>query len=235
MASQTGASVSYGAHFGGFFMGLTLALFMGQWSEGHQEGLKDKAAEYFRDGAYHASVGLWSEYLALMPADLPARLELARGQVLCFQTTQAELNFRRVFNRYVRDGEIDLAMGVFKEAGRADLVSGFSPEDLAKVAHYQEKQLDYPGALKTHERLFESYPQSNEAQRSLVRMVMLHKGKVDNPAALRHWLNVAAHQLPDGGWRNYLEEEFRQEGGLCANGEKDLPESGPLQSILPKP
>ncbi len=43
VASQTGASVSYGAHFGGFIMGLVLALFLGQWREGKIEGLRLKA------------------------------------------------------------------------------------------------------------------------------------------------------------------------------------------------
>ena len=57
VASQTGASVSFGAHFGGFFMGLVLALSMGQWREGKQEGLRLKAAEYFkrRPVTVHAS------------------------------------------------------------------------------------------------------------------------------------------------------------------------------------
>ena len=140
-----------------------------------------------------------------------------------------------MFNRYVRNGEIDLAIGVFKEAGRADLVSGFSPEDLAKVAHFQEKQLDYQGAAKTHERLFKSYGQSHEGERSLVRLVMLHKGKMNDPAALRHWLEVANQELRSGGWRNYLEEEFRTEGGFGANDERDLLQSSPRQSCLPKP
>ena len=227
VASQTGASVSYGAHFGGFFMGLTLALAMGQWSEGHQEGLRDKASAYFRDGVYHASVGFWVEYLALVPSDLPARLDLARAQVLSDQPSAAEATFRRVFTSYVRRSEVDRALQVFQEAGRAGLVSGFSSGDLAKIAHYQEKQLDYSGAAKTHQLLFEAYPESSEGQRSLVRLIMLHKGKGMDEAALRHWCDVAFENLPQGGWRNFLEDEFRQEGGLGAVAGQDHQEEFP--------
>lgn len=223
VASQTGASVSYGAHFGGFFMGLTLALAMGQWREGHQEGLRDKAADYFKAGEYHASVGMWLEYLELVPSDLSARLELARSQVLSNQSADAEQNFRRVFHRYVRRSEISSALGVFQEAARASLVAEFAPDELAKIAYYQEKQLDYSGAIKTHELLFESYPDSSEGQRSLVRIIMLYQGKISNPGVLRHWLAVAHQQLPEGGWRNYLEEEFRMEGGLGAIVGQDQP------------
>jgi len=214
VASQTGASVSYGAHFGGFFMGLTLALAMGQWSEGRLEGLTDKAAEYFRDGAYFASVGMWLEYLEAEPADLQARLSLARAQVLSNRAPEAEINFKRVFKSFVRRGEVDHALEVFREASRAGLVSGFSSADMAKIAHYQEKQLDIHGALKTHELLVTQHPSSTEAERSLVRIIMLLKNKGNDPAALSHWRTVAEWKLPAGGWRNYLEEEFRKEGGL---------------------
>jgi len=172
VASQTGASVSYGAHLGGFFMGLTLALAMGQWREGHQEGLRDKATDYFRNGIYHASVGLWLEYLELVPADLSARLELARAQILSDQTAQAEINFKRVFRRYVHRGEIDVALNVFQEAKRAGLVSVFSSADLSRIAFYQEKQLDFRSAVRTHQLLFERYPNCTDAQHSLVRLVM---------------------------------------------------------------
>jgi len=221
VATQTGAAISYGAHFGGFFMGLTLALFMGQWREGHQEGIRDKAAEYFRDGAFHASVGLWHEYLALVPADLNARMNLARGQVLCDQTAQAEMNYRRVFHRQVRNGEIGQALEVFREADRAGLVSSFSPVDMAKVAYFQEKQLDYTGAIRTHEQLYQLFPHRNEGHRSLVRLIMLHKMKVIDPGRMGHWIAVAHQKLPHGGWRNFLDEEFRTEGGLSAIGEQD--------------
>ncbi len=238
VASQTGASVSYGAHFGGFFMGLSLALAMGQWREGHQEGLRDKAADYFKDGAYHASVGMWLEYLDLVPSDLTARLELARAQVLSDQTVQATMNFQRVFNRYMRSGAVNSALGVFKEATRAGLVAEFSPEDLAKIAFFQEKQLDYSGAAKTHALLYEYHTESHEARRSLVRLVMLHQGKITDPDRMRHWLEVADQELPEGGWRNFLNEEFRMEGGLGGAGPQDSPSDSPAadlrQSCQPK-
>ncbi len=225
VASQTGASVSFGAHFGGFFMGLILALSMGQWGEGRQEGLRVKAMEHFRHGAYHASVGYWIEYLEAESGDLTARVELARAQVLTGQAVDGELNYRRAFQQHMHRGAVDKALQVFQEAARAGLVSGFGPDDLARVAHYQEKQLDYAGAASTHERLFKTYLQLSEGKRSLVRLIMLHRGKIEDPVALRHWCRVAETVLPDGGWRDFLEKEFRLEGGLGAAGSEDHPKS----------
>ncbi len=228
VASQTGASIAYGAHFGGFFMGLVLALAMGQWQDGKREGLRDRAREYFQVGAFHASVGFWLEYLEMAAMDLEARLDLARAQVLTGELVAAELNFQQVFRRYVFRGMMDRAIEVFLEALRAGLVSGFAPEDLAKVAHYQEKQLDFPGAARTHELVFFRYPRQSVGQRSLVRLVVLHRGKIDDPEALRHWREVADRHLEDGGWRVFLNEEFRQEGGLGA-GVSAGPRQGHLQ------
>jgi rhomboid family protein len=216
VASQTGASVSYGAHFGGFFMGLVLAMGLGQWREGRQEGMKDKARRYFRDGAFHAAVGVWIEYLELVSTDWDARMELAQAQVMTGQTYQAQLNFQRVFRRYAKQGAMDTAIRVFQEGNRAGLISALDPSELATVAHYQEKQMEYSEAAKTHEQLFTTYWQHSEGQRSLVRLVMLHRGKIQNPEALRHWRETANRALPLGPWRDFLEEEFRQEGGLGA-------------------
>ncbi len=230
VASQTGASVSFGAHFGGFFMGLVLALSMGQWREGKQEGLRLKAEEYFKAGAYHASVGYWIDYLETESGDLAARMELARAQVLTGQAVDGESSYRRVFQVFMGRGEADKALGVFKEAARADLVSGFGPEELAQVAHFQEKQMDYAGAAATHERLFKSFPDLSEGERSLVRLVMLHKGKIYDPISLRQWCQTAVEFFPEGGWRDFLENEFKHEGGLCAAAEADQP-----KNLLPAP
>ncbi len=239
VASQTGGTVSYGAHFGGFFMGLSLALAMGQWREGHLEGLRDKAADYFKDGAYHASVGMWLEYLELLPSDWSARLELARAQVLGDQVSLAAKNFRKVFQYNFRIGNINGALDVFQEANRASLISTFTPEEMAKIAYYQEKQLDFVGAIKTHQILWSTYPESSEGQRSLVRIIMLYKGKVNQPATLRHWLETANQTLPEGGWRQFLVEEFKTQGGIDASGGQDpsaaLPTPGNPEPCRPKP
>lgn len=222
LADETGSGVSYGAHLGGFVMGLVLAMVLGQGRLGKQEGLAGRARAYFRDGAYHAAEGEWLAYLEMQPQDLAARVELARARILTGQTTEAERGLRTVFQRYLRAGKVSRALEVFSEARRADLVSSYTPAELARAAHFQEKQFAFGEAAQTLALLFRRYPDSSEGQRALVRLVMLHMGKIADREALRHWIAIARQHLPAGGWREFLEGELRAAGGPDADANPEL-------------
>jgi len=209
LASETGANVSFGAHFGGFGMGLILALLMGELTAGKDEAVAAKATRYFREGEFHAAVGAWAEFLARQPDDLEARMEFARAQKLCGQEGESLDNFRLVFHLLLQAGRVSEALEVFDEAGRGRHGQWLAPGDLAKVAYYKEKQLDYPGALKAYQLLSQAYPDHPQGHSALVRVIVLYHGKVADQVAARHWLERAWHQLPPGSWRDYLEREFR--------------------------
>jgi tetratricopeptide (TPR) repeat protein len=209
LANETGANVSFGAHFGGFALGLAMALLMGELEAGRTEAAGARAERYFRDGQFHAAVGAWTEYLARSPDDLTARLELARAQKLCRQEGESLDNFRRVYHVLQTAGRIPEALAVFDEASRGRGGHCLPPADLAKVAYYKEKQLDYMGALNAYRQLHEAYPDHPEGQRALVRVIVLYHGKVADPHQARQWLRRAWHQMPPGSWRAYLEREFR--------------------------
>ncbi len=209
LASETGANVSFGAHFGGFALGLALALLMGELAAGRIEALGARAERYFREGQFHAAVGVWTEYLVRSPGDLNARLELARGQKLCRQDRESLDNFRTVFEVLLSSGRIPEALEVFEEAGRGRDARWLAPADLAKVAYFKEKQLDYTGALNAYRQLHEAYPEHPEGQRALVRVIVLYHGKLADQRQARQWLQRAWEQMPPGSWREYLEREFR--------------------------
>jgi len=211
LVGETGANVSFGAHFGGFAMGLILAVVMGEWRAGKSEAIAARAARYFRDGQYHAAAGEWSEYLTRQPDDLEAVLSLARAQKLCRVEGESLDNFRRVFHSLLDQGRASEALDVFDEAGRGRSGNWLAPGDLAKVAFYKEKKLDDEGALKAYQLLYETYPDHPQGQRALVRVIVLYHGKVADPVEARRWLQRAWHGLPQGSWRDYLEQEFRLE------------------------
>jgi membrane associated rhomboid family serine protease len=208
LATETGANVSFGAHFGGFGLGLALALLMGELQAGRTEAVGARAGRYFREGHYHAAVGAWTEYLDRAPKDIDARLELARAQQLCRQEGESLTSFRQVFQVLLEAGRIPEALEVFTEASRGRGGHWLAPTELARVAYYREKQLDYRGALDAYRLLFETYPEHPEGQRALVRVIVLHHGKVADPAQARKWLQRAWYQMPAGSWRDYLEREF---------------------------
>ena len=219
LASETGANVSFGAHFGGFALGLFLALVMGELEAGKTESVGARAARYFSAGQFHAAAGSWTEYLERRPDDLEGRLDLARSQKLCRQTGESFANFRQVFNAHLEAGRIPDALEVFNEASRGHGGSWLVPGELARVAYYKEKQLDYSGALDAYRQLFEAYPTHPEGQRALVRVIVLHHGKVADPRQARRWLRRARHEMPAGSWREFLDREFN----LAAEPHEDVP------------
>lgn len=209
VAGETGANVSFGAHFGGFGLGLLLAVVMGELNAGRTEAVGARAARYFRQGQFHAAAGSWTEYLARSPQDLDARLELARSLKLCHQQGESLKNFRRVYNLLAEEGRISEALEVFDEACRGHHGHWLAPRDLAKAAYYKERQLDFPGALNAYRMLYEAYPDHPEGQRALVRVIVLYHGKVADPVQADLWLRRAWEQMPPGSWREFLEREFK--------------------------
>ncbi len=208
VANETGARVSFGAHLGGFAMGLALALALGELNAGRAEAASARARRYFQAGHYHAAAGAWSEYLEREPSDLEARLDLARTLKVSGQPDEAATIFYRGFGKLLDEKRVDEALAIYDEAERAELIQDWSPEDLAKVAIFKEKQLDYHGALDAYRGLYEAHPKHPQGQRALVRVIVLCHGKVGDAAAAEHWLNEAWLRLPEGSWREFLAREF---------------------------
>lgn len=208
-ATETGATTSFGAHLGGFAMGLFLALVLGHLGPARIEAARARAEEYFRRGELHAAVGGWSEYLELCPADEEARLVQAHLQIATGQWTPAAETFRDVFRARVAAGDADGALQVYREADRAGGLRLLDPADLARAAYYFEKRGDDVAALDAYRNLYFTHPDHPEGHRALVRVIVLHHGKVPHRGEARRFLEEARHRLPPGGWREFLEREFR--------------------------
>jgi membrane associated rhomboid family serine protease len=227
VATETGSSVSFGAHLGGFALGLVLALLMGELEAGRTEATAARGRRYFRQGQFHAAAGAWTEYLERAPEDLEARLELARAQQLCRQVGDSMKNFQHVFRVHVAAGLIPAALEVFDEAVRGHGGHWLAPAELARAAYYKEKQLDFTGALDAYRLLHESYPDHPEGQRALVRVIVLYHGKVADQNEAQRWLERAWYGLPPGSWREFLEREFKLAEGPRATVPQGRPAGRP--------
>ncbi len=208
-ATETGATTSFGAHLGGFTMGLFLALVLGHVRPARIEAARARAEHYFRGGELHAAAGAWSEYLELCPEDEEARLVRAHLQLATGQWTPAAKVFRDVYRKRVASGDGDGALQVYRQANRAGGLRLFDPEDLARAAYYFEKQGDYAAALDAYRNLYFAHPDHPEGHRALVRVIVLHHGKVPDQGEALRFLEEARHRLPPGGWRDFLVREFR--------------------------
>ena len=209
-ATVTGTSTSFAAHFGGFATGLFLALAMGQYRPARAESAKVRAGRYLAAGQFHAADGAWQEYLDLEPGDEDALLARARTRQALGRPADAGVLYRGVFGARLARGEASEALAVYQEAQRGPGGQIFRPDELARVAYYFEKQGDYRAAVGAYRTLFESYPDHPEGHRALVRVIVLHHGKIPDEAGARHFLEEARRLLPPGGWRDYLAEEFKE-------------------------
>jgi len=221
VAGETGSGVAYGAHLGGFAMGLFLALVLGQLREGWIETRKAKAQDYFRRGEFYAAAGGWTEYLADRPRDLAGLLGRARALRMFGQHVEAGRDYRQAIEQLMAEKDIDEALEVFREINRAQLTRMLPSELLVQVAALMEKRMDYEGALAAYRDLYEAYPGHSAGQRALIRLVHLYNGKLADPAEAQKWLQIACRSLPGGSWREYLVREFNGAEELCATGRED--------------
>jgi membrane associated rhomboid family serine protease len=227
VATEVGSATSLGAHFGGFFMGLLLALAMGQLKPARDESILARAQRYFRAGNLHAAAGEWAAYLERRPDDEKARLCAARTNQALGQFAAASVDFRRVFRDRVGRRDAAGALDVYRELDRGAGGRVLAPSDLAKVAYYFEKQGDYGAAVDAYKTLYRSYPHHPEGHRALVRIVVLLHGKAGRAREARRFLDEARHILPAGsGWREFLEREFK-----WAAGDGGVPAAGPAATL----
>lgn len=223
VARETGTAVSYGAHLGGFTMGLILALVLGQLKAGKVETRQFHANNYFQKGEFYAAVGAWSEYLELIPRSLEGLLGRARSFRMLGQESQAAGDYRLALRLLLRAKENDDALELYREMRRAGLVRNLPADLTQNVATLMEKQMDYEGALGAYRELYESYPAHSAGQRALVRLVHLYHGKLQDKAEAEYWLQLACRKLPGGSWREYLSKEFNVAGANGGAAEADPP------------
>ena len=221
-ASETGATVSFGAHFGGFFIGLLLALGLGHLRAGRTESCGIRAEKYFLDGQYHAAAGEWIDYLKRAPGDVAGRKGLARALHFSGQIGDARRLYQGLFDEFLAAGQVREALDVYHEACRGQAGQCFGPDALARVAYYYEKQMDYAEAARALAHLYASYPTRIQGQRAVVRLVVLHRGKLGDPEGARRWYAEAVRSLPEGSWRDYLEQEISSPAMLDEAGEPVL-------------
>jgi membrane associated rhomboid family serine protease len=208
LAPHTGNTVSFGAHLGGFGLGLALGLLTGELKAGRFEAAAARGRRYFRDGHYLAAAGAWTEALELHPGDRESLLELARSQHVAGRTAEAAAAWRRLWDLHRRERRVDAALAVYDEACRAGRADLLSPAEMAEAARFKELQLDYRGALDVYRRLYELHPEDPHGQRALVRVIVLCRGRAHDAEGAERWLAEAGRALPSGPWREYLEREF---------------------------
>ncbi len=209
VSSEAGTHVAYGAHFGGFALGLFLALVLGYHREGRAGAKLARARRELEKGQVWAAEGALLEYLKLAPDDLDAGLQLARVRRMAGRPGDARETYRQTHARASAQGRSDLALAIYREARRGDAPLALPPAELAHTAFLLEKQGDFPGAVEAYLDLYRFHRSDGRAELALVRAAVLTRARLGDEAAARGWLEVALREFPEGLWRDYLVREFK--------------------------
>jgi membrane associated rhomboid family serine protease len=221
VAREAGSAVSYAAHFGGFSLGLILALGLGHRRQARAERSYVQGQRFLDRGQAYAAEGAFLEYLELVPESLEGRLQLARARRMAGQSGAARLDYRRAFRAAEARGDLARALEIYREARRGDWFLGLPAAELARAAFLLEKQLDFRGAVEAYLDLYRYYPSDSRAELALVRGIMLTRAKLGDDAEARRLLRTAWQELPAGVWRDFLAEEFSLARALREDGPPD--------------
>ncbi len=104
VASETGANVSFGAHFGGFGLGLLLALMLGEMGAARAEAARSRAEDYFRAGHFHAAAGGLDRVPGTGAGRSRRPARAGPGAARERAGGPARQNFRPVFDAHLADG-----------------------------------------------------------------------------------------------------------------------------------
>ena len=202
--------VAHWAHMGGFLFGIVAALMLRLRTEGQREYLLE---ELRRDplsvSGYNVVRDL--QQLAQQDGDAPeVHHALAKQYLLERQYEQAGHSYLRAIDCYLKPGNRAGAADAYEE------LVGCFPDCLLNlrnqfgVALALEQRARYGMAAHVFEQLAAGYPESEEAQISLMRAAALCVERLaDIPAALRY-LERLTQAYPHGRWHDLAQRQSAQ-------------------------
>lgn len=225
VAGETGSTVSYGAHLGGFAMGTFLALVLGGVREARGEAALLRARRHLSRAEGWPAVGAYTEYLETSPDDLSARLEQARAVAMTGPRSRPADQYRDTYRRAVAARRWDIALIALQEGRRLESGLGLRVEELAAAAQQADRTGDRSLAIMIYQDLVLGGRRHPAVDRAWVRLVLLLRSQPDGESDAELWCERALAVLPPGAWRDYLRAEFTT---------RTAPGAGTVRSTAPE-
>ncbi|MEZ4388657.1 MAG: rhomboid family intramembrane serine protease [Candidatus Krumholzibacteriia bacterium] len=226
LAGESGSTVSYAAHLGGFLGGLVMGLLLGGVGEGREEACLLAARRHLEAGSGWPAVGAYSEYLQTSPDDVAARCELARAYLLAGVRLKALAAYQEAYRRASGVARWDQALDVLAEGRRLQPGLNLPTEGLGEAAQQADRAGRLDLAVGLYQDLVRRPGPHPVIERGWVRLVLLLHGRPEWQQEAAEWLAAAAREMPAGAWRDYLEREFTLPAGPHA-GSPQGPAVGP--------
>lgn len=208
LAGESGSTVSYPAHLGGFVVGCTLAFMLGGARDNRAEASLAAARNHLGNGRAWPAVGAYTEYLQQAPDDLSARLEQARAMMAAETGQQAQEAYREVYRRAIAEARWDRALDTLEEGRRLLPGLGLPIDDLASAAQQADRSGRTTLAIALYTDLVKYATGHPAVDRGWVRLVMLLHAAGTRDEEVAACLASARRHLPAGAWRDYLDREF---------------------------
>jgi membrane associated rhomboid family serine protease len=216
LAPESGSTVSYAAHLGGFLLGVVLALTLGGVAEARAEASRDRGRRRLEQGRAWEAAGELADYLRHAPDDLEVRLEQARALVMAGAADEGGAMYRAVYRDAVGAERWDVALPVLAEGRRCRRGLDLTAEELVAAAHRAEKADDVSLAIRIYGDLLEGPTAAVAPPRAWIRLLTLLQGDPAQGDEAALWWDRARDALPEGPWRDYLEREFTVSPGAHA-------------------
>lgn len=208
LAGESGSSVSYPAHLGGFAGGLVMGLLLGSVGEGRLEAVLLTGRRHLAEGEGWPAVGALTEYLEAADDDVTARCELARAYLLAEAAPEAVAEYRRAYHQAAAAARWDLALEILAEGRRLRSGLDLDLHDLGTAAQQADRAGQLDLAVGLYQDLVRRGAGHPVVDRGWVRLVLLLHSRPEWKDDARLWLQEACRELPAGAWRDYLVREF---------------------------
>jgi len=207
------APVAYWAHIGGFCFGMLGAAALSMRHEGRQEYL---LARLKQNPLAVSGYDVTSELETLAgdrSQDPEVHHALARQYLLARRPQVAGETYMKAVGLYLRSGDALEAVNTYTELLTCFPDCVLPLADQFGIACALEQQGKYALALQAFDKLSNSYPDTPEAETSLVRAGQLCVSKLGNPRLAVRLFSSLLEQYPGTEWRQFVEQRIAELGG----------------------
>ena len=201
---QGGGSTAYGAHGGGFLVGIGLALVLGLPAGARREIHREKGRRWFDKGNWYAAVGELTKHLELVPDDVQVRTMRARCQVILGQSGEAASEYLTLFRSAREAGDTERMASLYRQMRVYAIPTNLDEAGLLKLAFRLQKSGHERDAAEAYLELASRFPEGPKAELALIRRAEI-EWKIGNyEEALAEYQRLL-ETYPGTDWRGLAE------------------------------
>lgn len=212
---QRRATTAYAAHIAGLAMGIALGYGFGLHRGAHAERLRTMADRWFRESEWYQAIEGYARFLAVVPADLGARLQLARAHMLTRQESAAVREYAHAVRAAVEAKDAPQLREAYLEMRHLLPLQGLPPSLQRAVAGTLEDTGYFFEAAEAWERCGRLEPQASRAVPALFRAARLAQDRLGDTARARDLYESVLARFPDSDAGDVARERLRHMEGYA--------------------